>query len=85
MLDINQYQENVVSYNDYPKELGPYYSVMGIMAVTGTLAVKGVQGVTNVVANPDKSQVLVDFDEGTAGIEDAINAAISSAGVDVLG
>ena len=48
-------------------------------------AVKGVQGVTNVVANPDKSQVLVDFDEGTAGIEDAINAAISSAGVDVLG
>ena len=47
--------------------------------------VKGVQGVTNVVANPDKSQVLVDFDEGTAGIEDAINAAISSAGVDVLG
>ena len=48
-------------------------------------AVKGVQGVANVVANPDKSQVLVDFDEGTAGIEDAINAAISSAGVDVLG
>lgn len=48
-------------------------------------AVKDVQGVTNVVANPDKSQVLVDFDEGTAGIEDAINAAISSAGVDVLG
>ena len=48
-------------------------------------AVKGVQGVTNVVVNPDKSQVLVDFDEGTAGIEDAINAAISSAGVDVLG
>lgn len=40
MLDINQYQENVVSYNDYPKELGPYYSVMGIMAVTGTLAEK---------------------------------------------
>lgn len=48
-------------------------------------AVKAVAGVTNVVANPDKSQVLVDFDEGTAGIEDAINSAISSAGVDVLG
>jgi len=40
MIDVNQYQENVVSYNDYPKELGPYYSVMGIMAVTGTLAEK---------------------------------------------
>ncbi len=47
-------------------------------------AVKGVAGVTNVVANPDKSQVLVDFDEGTAGIEDAINKAISSTGVEVL-
>lgn len=48
-------------------------------------AVKATSGVTNVVANPDKSQVLVDFDEGTAGIEDAINAAISSTGVEVLG
>ncbi len=48
-------------------------------------AVKGVAGVTSVVANPDKSQVLVDFDEGTAGIEDAINGAISSCGVDVIG
>lgn len=47
-------------------------------------AVKGVAGVTSVVANPDKSQVLVDFDEGTAGIEDAINKAISGTGVEVL-
>ena len=46
--------------------------------------VKGVAGVTNVVANPEKSQVLVDYSEGTAGIEDAINAAISSTGVAVL-
>jgi len=48
-------------------------------------AVAGVAGVTNAVANCDKSQVLVDFDEGTAGVEDAINAAITSCGVDVLG
>ncbi len=47
-------------------------------------AVSAVAGVTNVVANVDKSQVLVDFDEG-AGVEDAINAAISGAGVDVIG
>lgn len=47
-------------------------------------AVKGVAGVTNVVANPEKSQVLVDYSEGTAGIEDAINAAISSTGVAAL-
>ena len=46
--------------------------------------VKGVAGVTNVVANPEKSQVLVDYSEGTAGIEYAINAAISSTGVAVL-
>lgn len=40
MVDINQYQENVLGYNDYPKEIGPYYSVMGIMSVTGTMAEK---------------------------------------------
>lgn len=48
-------------------------------------AVAGVAGVTSVVASTEKSQVLVDFDEGIAGIEDAINNAISGAGVDVLG
>ena len=48
-------------------------------------AVKAVAGVTNCISNSDKSQVLVDFDEGTAGIEDAINTAISSTGVEVLG
>ncbi len=47
-------------------------------------AVKAVPGVSNVVANPEKSQVLADFDESTSGIEDAINAAIESAGVSVL-
>ena len=46
-------------------------------------AVAGVAGVTNVVANCEKSQVLVDYDD--ASQEDAINAAISSCGVDVLG
>ncbi|MBQ9206581.1 cation transporter [Treponema sp. UBA3813] len=48
-------------------------------------AVKAVAGVTSCNANPDKSQVLVDFDEGVGGIEDAINAAISSTGIAVLG
>lgn len=46
-------------------------------------AVKAVAGVTNVVANCEKSQVLVDYDD--ASQEDAINAAISSCGVDVIG
>ena len=46
-------------------------------------AVKGVASVTNVVANCEKSQVLVDYDD--AGAEDAINAAISSCGIDVIG
>ncbi|MCR5252296.1 MAG: cation transporter [Treponema sp.] len=46
-------------------------------------AVAAVAGVTNAVANCDKSQVLVDYDD--AGAEAAINAAISSCGVDVIG
>lgn len=46
-------------------------------------AVKAVASVTNVVASCDKSQVCVDYDD--AGAEDAINSAISSCGVDVIG
>lgn len=46
-------------------------------------AVSAVTGVTNVVANCEKSQVLVDYTD--ASQEDPINAAISSCGVDVLG
>ena len=46
-------------------------------------AVSAVAGVTNCVANCEKSQVLVDYDD--ASQEDAINGAISSCGVDVLG
>lgn len=48
-------------------------------------AVKGVAGVSSVVSSAAKCQVCVDYDEGTEGIEDAINAAISSTGVIALG
>lgn len=48
-------------------------------------AVSALAGVKSCNANPDKSQVLVDFDESVGGIEDAINAAISSTGITVLG
>ncbi len=47
-------------------------------------AVKAVAGVTNVVSTAAKCQVCVDFDEGTAGIEDAITAAINSTGTTAL-
>ena len=48
-------------------------------------SVSGIAGVTNCAANASKAQVLVDYDEGIAGIDDAINAAIASTGVEVLG
>lgn len=48
-------------------------------------AVKAVAGVTECNPSAAKAQVLVDFDEGTAGIEGAINAAISSCGVEIVG
>ncbi len=47
-------------------------------------AVKTVVGVSNSVSSVAKCQVCVDFDESAAGAEDAINAAIASAGVTVL-
>ncbi|MCR4735087.1 MAG: heavy-metal-associated domain-containing protein [Treponema sp.] len=46
-------------------------------------AVSAVASVTNCVASCEKSQVLVDYDDGAA--ESSINDAISSCGVDVLG
>ena len=46
-------------------------------------AVSAVASVTNCVANCEKSQVLVDYDD--AGAESAINDAITGCGVDVLG
>lgn len=45
-------------------------------------AVEGVANVSKVVANADKAQVLVDHDGAD---ETAINAAITSCGVDVVG
>ena len=48
-------------------------------------AVKSVAGVSSVTATPAKCQVAVEFDDGTAGIEDAINNAISGQGVIVVG
>ncbi len=48
-------------------------------------AVGAIQGVKSCTANAMKAQVLVDFDEGVPGIEDAINKAISGCGYDVLG
>ncbi len=48
-------------------------------------AVSAVAGVTSCATSTEKSQVLVDFDESASGIEDAINAAISGTGVEVLG
>ena len=64
-----------------------YVTGMDDAAVAGKVdeAVKAVAGVTSVVSTAEKCQVCVDYDEGAAGIEDAINAAIASAGVTVLG
>jgi hypothetical protein len=47
-------------------------------------AVCAIAGVSNCVANTMKCQVLVSFDESVAGIEEAIDSAISSCGVDIL-
>lgn len=48
-------------------------------------AVSAIPGVSSCTANALKAQVLVDFDEGVGGIEDAITSAIEANGVQVLG
>lgn len=48
-------------------------------------AVSAIAGVTSCTANALKAQVLVDYDESTAGIDAAITSAIEANGVQVLG
>lgn len=47
-------------------------------------AVAAIAGVSSCLANAMKAQVLVDYDESVAGIDDAINQAISKTGLEVL-
>lgn len=47
-------------------------------------AVSAITGVTSCTASAMKAQVLVDYDETVTGVEDAINQAISSVGLEVL-
>ena len=47
-------------------------------------AVIAVAGVTSCMASAMKAQVLVDYDETVAGVEDAINQAIQSVGLEIL-
>ncbi|OJF77675.1 MAG: hypothetical protein BKP49_01480 [Treponema sp. CETP13] len=46
--------------------------------------VKTVEGINSVVANTDKAQILVSFDESISDIEPKINSAIESVGLTVL-
>ncbi|MCM1320609.1 MAG: heavy-metal-associated domain-containing protein [Bacteroides sp.] len=46
-------------------------------------AVSAVSGVLSCKANAIKAQVLVDYDETIAGIDDAITAAITGCGFEV--
>lgn len=63
MIDINQYQKDVESYDDYPKELGPYYDIMAITSITGTLA--------------EKVRLLLKDKDGTLERKDALRMGIS--------
>lgn len=48
-------------------------------------AVSAVPGVNSCATSTEKSQVLVDLDDSASGAEDAVNAAISGTGVEVIG
>ncbi|HOF12303.1 MAG TPA: heavy metal-associated domain-containing protein [Treponemataceae bacterium] len=47
-------------------------------------AVSAIAGVQSCVSNAMKAQILVNFDESVAGIEEAITTAIAGCGYDVL-
>lgn len=47
-------------------------------------AVTAVAGVTSCVASAMKAQVLVDYDETVAGVEESINQAIQGVDLEIL-
>ena len=47
-------------------------------------AVTAVAGVTSCTASAMKAQVLVDYDETVAGVEESINQAIQGDGLEIL-
>lgn len=47
-------------------------------------AVIAVAGVTSCMASAMKAQILVDYDESIAGIEESINQAIQGVGLEIL-
>ena len=47
-------------------------------------AVAAISGVTSCTASAMKAQVLVDYDEAVAGVEDSINQDIKGVGLEVL-
>lgn len=47
-------------------------------------AVEAVASVTSCMASSMKAQVLVDYDETVAGVEESINQAIQGVGLEIL-
>ena len=47
-------------------------------------AMTSVAGVTSYTASAIKAQVLVDYDETVAGVEEAINQAVQGVGLEIL-
>lgn len=47
-------------------------------------AIKAIEGVNSVIADCDKAQVFVDFDESVANIKNEITTALESSGLTVL-
>ena len=39
-MEINEYQAQIRNFAMYPKELGPYYTILGVTSETGNLANK---------------------------------------------
>lgn len=39
-MELNNYQESLKNYEKYPKELGPYYLILGVQSELGKLSEK---------------------------------------------
>lgn len=57
-MDVNEYQEKIKEYINYPKEIGPYSTILALMGDTGKLSDKLNNSLINDRGSFDKKSSL---------------------------
>ena len=63
-MEINEYQETVKNYIDYPTELGPYYLILDMMGDVGKLSDKIKNTIKDEATMAKEDKILINISLG---------------------